>query len=120
MIDWSRIRWFERWEFGENGDIQPDPNLLRKLDAARGLAGVPFVINSGIRSEARNAEVGGVDTSAHLTGHAVDIRCTTSRERFLIVSALRTVGFQRIGIGRTFVHCDTDPGKDQDVIWLYD
>ena len=35
----------------------------------------PIVINSGFRSPAVNKAVGGVPTSNHLTGCAVDIRC---------------------------------------------
>ena len=35
----------------------------------------PIIINSGFRSEAVNKAVGGVATSNHLTGCAVDIRC---------------------------------------------
>ena len=35
----------------------------------------PIIINSGFRSAAVNKAVGGVPTSNHLTGCAVDIRC---------------------------------------------
>ena len=35
----------------------------------------PIIINSGFRSPAVNKAVGGVSTSNHLTGCAVDIRC---------------------------------------------
>ena len=35
----------------------------------------PIIINSGFRSSAVNKAVGGVPTSNHLTGCAVDIRC---------------------------------------------
>ena len=35
----------------------------------------PIIINSGFRSPAVNKAVGGVATSNHLTGCAVDIRC---------------------------------------------
>ena len=34
--------------------------------------------------------------------------------------ALLDVGINRIGIGQTFLHCDVDKEKDQDVFWLYD
>jgi uncharacterized protein YcbK (DUF882 family) len=120
MTYWSHVRHFKRSEFGRNGDIEPDENLVRMLDRARDIAGIPFQINSGVRSPERNAEVGGVDTSAHLTGHAVDIRCATSRHRFVMVCALIEAGFRRIGCAKTFIHVDTDPDKPQDVIWTYD
>lgn len=118
-MDWSEVRHFTRGEFGRSGDIDPCPDLVKMLDTAREIAGVPFVINSGIRTPERNAEVGGVDSSAHLTGHAVDIRCPSSRHRYLMLAALMEAGFRRIGVGDTFLHCDTDPSKPQNVLWFY-
>jgi uncharacterized protein YcbK (DUF882 family) len=118
-MDWNQVKHFTRGEFGRHGDIEPDEDLVRMLDQARDIAGVPFVINSGIRSPERNEAVGGVESSAHLTGHAVDIRCPSSRHRFLMIDALIIAGFRRIGVGETFLHCDTDPDKPQGVIWTY-
>ena len=43
----------------------PDPSKRR---------GVPIIINSGYRSPQLNKKIGGVPTSNHLTGCAVDIR----------------------------------------------
>ena len=37
----------------------------------------------------------------------------------VILNALISVGINRIGIGKSFIHCDIDNLKDQDVIWLY-
>ena len=45
---------------------------LEPLRQAQG----PIVINSGYRSPQLNKRVGGVNTSNHLTGCAVDIRCS--------------------------------------------
>ena len=45
------------------------------LEALRQAQG-PIVINSGYRSPQLNKRVGGVNTSNHLTGCAVDIRCS--------------------------------------------
>ena|SRR5690554_4314680 len=120
MIDWREVRHFRRAEFGHSGDVEPCPELVRILDEAREAVGRPFVINSGIRTPERNRAVGGSETSSHLTGHAVDIRCPDVRFRFLALRALIDAGAERIGIGRTFIHVDTDPGKSQEVIWLYD
>lgn len=93
-------------------------SLSVRIDAARGYAGMPFVVNSGTRCPKYNRAVGGSPDSAHLTGHAADIRGVTSRERFAIVKALVEAGFTRIGVYPWGVHCDTDPTKDPEVMWV--
>ena len=94
-------------------------HTMDKLDAARELAGIPFVLNSAYRSPAWERKRGRTGTGAHTTGCAVDIRCNTSANRIKIVSALLDVGFRRIGIGKTYVHVDDDPAKTQNVMWHY-
>jgi zinc D-Ala-D-Ala carboxypeptidase len=93
--------------------------FLDLLDDARDLAGVPFVINSGYRTEYWNQKVGGRVGSSHLTGWAADIRATTSNRRYLVVAALTAVGFTRIGCADSFVHVDMDPTKAENCLWLY-
>lgn len=44
------------------------------LEPLRAMAGCPLRINSGFRSAAVNAKVGGVPTSAHRDGRAADLR----------------------------------------------
>ena len=95
------------------------PSTLQMLDQARSLAGIPFTINSGFRTKSHNAYVGGKEQSSHLFGYAVDIHCTDSRSRAIIIDALRKAGFNRFGIGNTFIHTDNDPDKDANVMWLY-
>lgn len=103
--------------FGTVADLRHE--LLIMLDMARDLAGVPFVITSGFRSEAQNRAVGGASNSAHLRGYAVDIRCTNSGIRQKIVDSCIRVGFNRIGIAKTFIHVDCDPSLPSNKIWLY-
>jgi len=119
LTDWSQVRHFRREEFGYAEGVEPCSALVMLLDNARDFAGVPFILNSGIRTEHRNTEVGGSPNSAHLTGHAADIRARSSAERFAIVRALMICGARRVGVGSTFVHVDTDESKPQDLIWLY-
>ena len=104
-------------EKGSGSRMQP--NTLQMLNDARGIAGIPFKINSGFRTKSHNAYIGGAKLSSHLYGYAVDIHCTDSRRRAIIVNALREAGFTRFGIGNTFIHADNDPDKDQNVMWLY-
>ena len=49
-------------------------NLCKWLEILRERAGAPIIINSGYRSPQLNKKIGGVPTSNHLTGCAVDIR----------------------------------------------
>ena len=95
------------------------PDFRDKLNKAREIAGIPFVLNSAFRCAAHNAEVGGTETSSHLAGVAVDIRCNDSRSRWIIIDALKQAGFNRIGIGKSFIHVDDDLTKEPDLIWLY-
>lgn len=47
-----------------------------KLELVRAALGKPIVITSGYRCPALNARVGGVSTSAHTRGLAVDFHCS--------------------------------------------
>lgn len=52
-----------------------DPELLEKIEALRCYFDQPIIITSGVRCERRNAEVGGIPNSWHLSGHAADLYC---------------------------------------------
>ena len=93
-------------------------SFLMRLDEAREYAGIPFIINSAYRSPTHPESIKR-PTSSHIKGLAVEISATSSRQRGLILEALRAVGFNRIGIANTFIHIDMDYDKDQDVTWLY-
>ncbi|MCR4564884.1 MAG: hypothetical protein K5651_02215 [Bacteroidales bacterium] len=98
---------------------QMDVNFLKTLDRIRECAGIPLVLNCAYRSKAHDLKKGRSGNSAHTKGLAVDIRCTTSANRFKIVAAAVQCGITRIGIGKTFIHLDADPGLPQQVIWHY-
>ena len=102
---------------------QMNDEFLFKLDEARMLAGTPFKITSGYRTEAYNKDLRkrgykASNQSSHCKGLAVDIAVNSSLQRSAIVCALAKAGFTRIGIAQTFVHCDLDKQK-QNAIWLY-
>lgn len=92
--------------------------FLQLLDKSRALAGIPFVVTSGFRTRDWNERVGGRVGSSHLAGCAADLSCTSSGDRSQIVQALIKVGFNRIGIGKNFIHVDNDITKTP-AIWLY-
>lgn len=102
---------------GKGTGARMQRSTLEMLDRAREIAGVPFVINSGFRTEAHNRAIGGSRNSSHMRGYAADIR-TTPLTQELIISALRAAGFQRIGIYRTFVHADNDPNLPSPATWI--
>ncbi len=117
------MKYFNYEEF-DSPDIQGsgqlmDPELLDMIDKAREIYGKPIRVNSGYRTEDHNRKVGGVDSSSHLKGLAIDVACVRSNDRFKMLTALIEVGFNRIGVASTFIHVDIDKDKSQNVIWTY-
>jgi uncharacterized protein YcbK (DUF882 family) len=119
------LKYFTLDEFDSPDDLGSGENMelefLLRLDKCRGLAGIPFKINSGYRTQNHNKKIGGDKNSSHtnILCNAVDISATTSVERFKIIQAALSGGFTRIGIGKNFVHLDTDLNKSQNIIWHY-
>ena len=117
------MKYFNYEEF-DSPDIQGsgqlmDPKLLDMIDKARKIYGKPICVTSGYRTEDHNRKVGGVDSSSHLKGLAIDVACVRSNDRFEMLTALIEVGFNRIGVASTFIHIDIDKNKSQNVIWTY-
>lgn len=105
-------KYFKEIEFKMNDDF------LAKLDQARELANIPFIINSAYRSPSHPLSIEN-PSSSHIKGLAVDISVKDSRTRFIVLEALISVGFNRIGIANTFIHVDLDLSKSDNVIWTY-
>ena len=101
------------------GYCDPAPLLLSMLDTARQLYGKPIYLTSACRCKLHNALSGGSATSSHMDGMAVDIRCSNDADRFLLLEALWTAGFQRIGVRKDFIHVDIDHRKNAERLWLY-
>jgi len=117
------LKYFSYNEFDspdeEGSGRNMDYDLLNMIDKARELYGKPIVVTSGFRTESHNKKVGGVSSSSHLKGLAIDVACVRSKDRFEMLTALMEVGFNRIGVGSTFIHVDIDKNKSQNVIWTY-
>ena len=88
------------------------PAFVERLDLAREMAGVSFVITEGLAKGGSH-----VKKSAHEAGWAVDLRCSSSHQRFRILRALFAAGFTRIGVYDRHIHVDADPTKPQEVTW---
>lgn len=95
------------------------PHFLETLDELRELCGIPLVLNCAYRSKEWDIAKNRSGNSAHTKGLAVDIRCNTSRNRYIIVKSAVKLGFKRIGIGKTFVHLDLDEELPQEVMFDY-
>ena len=121
---WKLIKHFQPHEFdspdAEGSGHSMEYEFVRFLDELRNDCGFPFVIHSGYRTPAHNAELkGAVTESAHTHGWAADIGAPTSGMRFSIVSKALAKGIARVGVHPRFVHLDMDPKKPQRVLWLY-
>lgn len=101
-----------------------DPGFMGDLQISREVYGDIMAIVSGLRCAWWNEKCGGEEDSAHLIseddgfGHAADISCTRSRQRFTMLGVLRGL-FNRIGIAKVFIHVDNSSTKNQDVTWVY-
>jgi len=80
-----------------------DSGFLYKIDLLRERFGKPIHINSGFRTEEL----------------AVDIACSSSRDRHNLLQEIFKLGIHRVGIAQSFIHIDNDTSKDPDVVWLY-
>lgn len=97
----------------EKSDMNPD--FLRKLNEARALAGVPFVLNSAFRSSAWDTARGRSGRGYHTVGRAVDVACIDGRSRARVVCACLSVGLS-CGISKNFVHVDN---RENQTVFLY-
>lgn len=96
-----------------------DFDFITILNKVRHESGVPMRITSGFRTQETNdALEHSVPNSSHLKGIAVDVACDNGIDRQKIVSAAIKNKIRRIGIGKTFLHLDSDGDKNPS-IWLY-
>ena len=124
LSEWATIKHFKAVEFNSHDKLGTGMAMqfafVQKLDSLREKFGKPILVMSGMRTPEHNAEVGGVNESAHIGGWASDITCMFSRDRYELLRLIFTEGlFRRVGVGKSFIHVDCDPTKPQDVVWLY-
>ena len=97
-----------------------DQSFMNLLDSIRDLAGIPLVLNSAYRSVAYDKSKGRSGNGDHPQRKGVDIRCTTSANRYKILKAAFTLNVPRIGVGKTFIHIGKGVnGLPQEVVWDY-
>lgn len=107
-------------------DNQPSPAHLANLKVAaagmekvRTALGQPIKVNSAYRSAAVNRRVGGVPTSAHCQGYAVDFRVTGMSPldicRKLVAAGIKCDQLIEEG---TWTHISFDPKMRQQVLTM--
>ena len=89
-----------------------DEALVELLEQIRAAAGGAVTINSGYRTTAYNAQVGGARYSQHLRGTAADIVVEGAGPLLVGQMAEYYLGSRGgIGVYQTFTHVDTRSGK---------
>lgn len=106
--DWRAfLPYFHPEEFTRPEEMEID--LLKRLMKARLASTLPFTFATGGTFRAG-------DPKSHGRGYAVDIQCSTSADRNIILRAVMP-HFQRIGVYDRHIHVDCDPDLPQNVIW---
>ena len=113
------LRYFELSEFDcqQTGENLMVPEFLLMLDALRHECGFSFAITSGYRSPKHSIEAAKAKPGTHAQGIAADIATTDAQQRFVIVSNAIKLGFQGIGVARSFIHVDSR--KTAPRVWSY-
>lgn len=97
-----------------------DLMLALLLEDLRVYLGRSIKINSAYRCPMWNKQVGGKNDSTHLDGKAADIY-VTGMSGLDLARAAYHVGFRRLGVADTWIHCDSlDLPKDTEhQLWVY-
>ena len=92
--------------------VKVDTALVELLERIRAAAGGAVTVNSGYRTSAYNAKVGGARYSQHLRGTAADIVVAGASPLLVGQMAEHYLGGRGgIGVYQTFTHVDTRTGR---------
>ena len=128
IVDCVNMKYFTYTEFDSPDEVgsgkKMHPDILEMLDQARDKYDKPMRITSGYRTKEYNESLSArgykaSPNSSHLKGLAADLKCENSTDRFKLYDILREVGFNRIGVAKTFIHVDIDKDKSPKVFWVY-
>lgn len=121
----SALTYFSADEFAQKNDASGETGLMfdtttaRMLDSARDYSGVPYYLNSAVRTPKYNEGVGGARLSSHSEPCycGVDIRTGSKFREERILRGLKKAGFIRIIIYPSHIHADTDSSKSKWGVW---
>ena len=113
------MRYFKLKDFDcqETGNNEMCTDFMDKLDELRHVCGFPFIITSGYRDKTHSIEARKSKAGTHAQGIASDIRINNGNEAYQIIKNAQSMGFNGIGVAKTFIHVDTR--KTMPVIWTY-
>lgn len=122
-MNWANYPQFTAAEFRckHTGKDGMQPEFMEVLQAIRSQLGQPMQITSGYRHPSHPVEARkGHSQGEHTRGLCADIACTSSAQRYRLVSMALRCGITRIGIAKNFVHLGLGgPGLPSQVIWEY-
>ena len=113
------MRYFKLSDFDcqETGNNEMSEEFLEKLDDLRHVCGFPFIITSGYRDKTHSIEARKAKAGTHARGIASDIRINNGNEAYDIIKNAQSMGFNGIGVAKSFIHVDIRQGMP--VIWCY-
>ena len=113
------MRYFKLSDFNckETGNNEMSEEFLEKLDDLRHKCGFPFIITSGYRDPTHSIEARKAKAGTHARGIASDIRINTGKEAYDIIKNAQSMGFNGIGVAKSFIHVDIRKGMP--VLWSY-
>jgi len=85
--------------------VKIDEKLLELLQTLRNVTKKPIHITSGYRTREYNRFIGGSSKSHHMEGKAADIQIE-GLTPLKVAEFARKIGFDGVGIYKTFVHVD--------------
>jgi zinc D-Ala-D-Ala carboxypeptidase len=119
----SEFKYFKLEDFNcqETGENEMSRDFIHRLDELREACGFPFIITSGYRSPSHSIEKRKEKAGKHAQGIAADIKAANGYQRYKIVEEAIKMGFNGIGVARTFIHVDSRIcGADKaPVMWCY-
>ncbi|GAH87999.1 unnamed protein product [marine sediment metagenome] len=101
------------------GFILKQTAFFWKVNTLRGIVGHPLWVNSWCRCPIHNKAVGGLLTSSHPKGLAVDLDTPSAYIRYRILLAAGELNFRGVGVAETFIHLDNDFDKAPNRFWIY-
>lgn len=117
MNFWNDIKYFKPAEFDCPGfpdswsKMQVD--IIKKVDLLRAKCRFSLTIPKGgaYRTPSYNKRIGGAQNSYHVRGMALDIKCTDSTKRRIIIEKAMELGFNGIIVYSAHIHLDIREGS---------